>query len=271
MAEKPPIYFGMPLRSAVTTKNWDGVSQLFRNTIRAIAAQTDPDIHILVACHEQPDMLGFEDPRLEFLPAENPRPHDMPSQVHDQSAKLRQICREIARRGGGYFVLMDADDLISNRMAAFLRADDNRRGYFYEEGYILNVAGGSFEKVAPFWKHCGTCAVFWLTPEDLDSGEQGFIARLLPPRMSHHSFPFVPGNFGRPLEPLPFPGAVYLRHHGHNRSVERRRGIRLIRTRFRNVFYKIAGAMLRRPSLPADIVAEFAIPDDLVARFGRGV
>lgn len=267
MAEKPPVYFGMPLRSAVTTKNWEGVSHLFRNAVRAIAAQTDPDIRILVACHEIPDMRDIADPRLEFLAADNPRPHDIPSQMLDKAAKIRRVAEEICRRGGGYFVLMDADDLVSNRLAAHIRADDNRRGYLMETGYILNVARRQFELAAPFWQHCGTCAVFHLTPEDLREDASGLIAQLTPNRMSHHSYPNVAARNGRPLDPLPFAGAVYLRHHGENRSVQRRPRWKL--TGLRNWVYRASAALLPRPSLSAALRDEFSIPDELARLFRR--
>lgn len=267
MADQPPIYFGMPLRSSVTANNWARVCTLLRDCLRSVAAQTEPDIRMLVACHERPELDGFNDPRLDFLDADNPRPTDVPSQMHDKGAKIRRVAEEICRRGGGYFVLMDADDLVSNRLAAHIRADDNQRGYVMETGYILNVARRKFEPVAPFWQHCGTCAVFHLTPADLDAGPDGLIARLTPKRMSHHSYPGVSAACGRDLAPLPFPGAVYLRHHGENRSVQRRPGWKL--TEFRNALYRIGTALIPPRPLDAALCAEFSIPDELAARFGR--
>lgn len=265
-AEKPPVYFGMPLRSAVTTKNWPRVSRLLRDCIVSVAAQTDPDIRILVACHERPDLDGFDDSRLEFLAADNPRPDDVPSQMHDKGAKIRRVAEEICRRGGGYFVLMDADDLVSNRLAAHIRTDDNRRGYLMETGYILNVARRQFAPAAPFWQHCGTCAVFHLTPDDLNAGPDGLIARLTPKRMSHHAYPGASAACGRELAPLPFPSAVYIRHHGENRSVQRRPGWKL--TDLRNAFFRVATALIPPRPIAADICTEFSIPDDVVSRFG---
>ncbi|MBP0651492.1 hypothetical protein J8J40_30970, partial [Mycobacterium tuberculosis] len=81
---------------------------------------------------------------------------------------------------------------------------------------MLNIGRRVLNPVADFWRQCGSCAVFYLTPADLAEGENGLPARLTG-QIGHRGYPRVSAECGRPLEPLPFPAAVYVRNHGENR------------------------------------------------------
>lgn len=256
MAEKPPVYFGMPLRSSVTTRHWPHISALFRNTIRSIQGQTDGDFRILVACHEIPDMDGLKDPRLEFIVAGHDRPVDIPSQFSDKHAKIRLIGEEICRRGGGYFFLLDADDLVSCNITAFIHRDDNQRGYLIEQGYVLNIGRRSLHAIDDFWWQCGSCAVFYLKPDDLALGDSGLPARI-GRHSGHRRYPRISEECGRPLAPLPFPAAIYVRNHGENRSSQRRPWkVNSVR----NWFYRAANLFRGLGPIPEGLRFAFGVP-----------
>lgn len=136
------MYFGVTLRSVAASKNWTHVVQDFHRTLRAICNQTDPDFRVIVACHEIPDMPGGYDERVEFLQAGIPFPTNPHEMMQDKGYKLSMIGKRIREYGGGYTMIVDADDLISNRVAEYVNAHPGQHGFAPRTGYV-HVLGES--------------------------------------------------------------------------------------------------------------------------------
>ena len=115
-----------------------------------------------MAGNDIPDSRFVDDPRLEFLHVQGDVPQTWREKIRDKTIKLRRLTEEVCDRGGGYIVTMDADDLVSDRLTRHVARTDNKIGYIFQSGYLLNVAGKRFGLVDDFPNHCGTCAVFYL-------------------------------------------------------------------------------------------------------------
>ena len=252
------IYFGMPLKSRAVAKDWNRVSMLLDNTLRSIFAQTMPDIEVLIACHDEPVTSFDTHPRLHKLVIEEAGPgsDDNEGQGRDKQIKIRRLIEEVCRRGGGYLVRMDADDLVSCRLAEFIHTTNNRRGYTLQSGYILNLGRRYFQYVDNFARHCGSCAVFYLTPEDLAFVPGGMAESIF--LTTHIGYEAMSKRLGRPMDAVPFPAMMYIRHHGENLSVRFRPWFSM--TRLRNRLIAILRRFSPRLAIPAGVEAEFSVP-----------
>ena len=71
---------------------------------------------------------------------------------------------------------VDADDLLSSRLVAFLRSSRDQNGYIAMRGYIFEPGGALADFPFKNWNvdgiHsiCGTCAAFHIGGEDLQEG-----------------------------------------------------------------------------------------------------
>jgi hypothetical protein len=256
-ARIPPIYYCLPLKSRAVAKDWNHVCRLLEDTLAAIFASDIDDIKVLIACHDVPVTRFSGDSRLEYLPIGHTVPVSVAEQTNDKQIKLRMLAEAVCQAGGGYMVLMDADDLVSRHLARFIRNDDNRLGYSIQQGYIWNIQRGYFYKVNDFPRHCGSCSVFYLEPKDLMNGAEGLIQGIY--TTSHTNLAGMSESKGRPLSSVPFPAMIYLRHHGENFSIRSRPSHRL--TRLRNHIVRLWRLIWPRTLPSRDVSMEFVIND----------
>lgn len=73
---------------------------------------------------------------------------------------------EVCRRGGGYMMLLDSDDRVSNKLANYVLTDDNRCGYVLHQDYVYDAGRTSVERIDNFDARCGSSSVFYLEPQD---------------------------------------------------------------------------------------------------------
>ncbi|MCK9361790.1 hypothetical protein M0Q28_06240 [Patescibacteria group bacterium] len=245
------IYFCVPLIGRFASKNWDHVSKLFDQTLLSVLTQKG-NLKVLVAGTDIPASRFIGDPRFEFFTVRQDVPQTWREKIHDKTMKLRRLVEEVCERGGGYVVTMDADDLVSNRLAQHIALTDNKIGYIFQSGYLFNVAGKQFRRVHNFSKHCGTCAVFYLGKNDLTPGS-GVCAII--ENGKHTEYEKHAGLLGKKLDAVPFPAAIYLRHHGGNVSLERE-STPMFRNS-RNIIRRLVG----RSFISDAIRSEFSVPN----------
>lgn len=159
MALSSSFWFVIPLRSRATSKDWDLVCQLLRNSLASILNQTNPDFRVVISCADVPDLGSIVDDRIEIISNAYPVPHDFLAMALDKRAKKRAAGAEIGRRGGGYVMLVDADDLVSARIVEHVLSDDNRQGYYVENGFAYYSHSHRLEPLQEFYKKCGSCYV----------------------------------------------------------------------------------------------------------------
>jgi hypothetical protein len=121
----------------------------------------------------------------------------------------------------GHFMVVDDDDLVSNRLAEFVAANQDAYGWYLSEGYLWEDGGRLVYRHSPFARLCGTSHIIradlYGLPGDLRDASDAYVRRTL------GSHIFVRDDLeraGTPLAPLPFPGAIYrIGHRGaHSQS-----------------------------------------------------
>ena len=218
------IYFGIPLRSKKASKDWNEVTRVFNRTLRSVYRQTNPAFKIYVACHEVPLLDAEYDERVEFLTADTPVPTTKFEMMLDKGWKISMIAQKIREAGGGYTMMVDSDDLVSNRIAEYAAAHPEKTGFISRYGYIYNDGFSYVKKALHMYRICGSCAVVRYSTEDLpdympkdlwdDSLKEKWIVR-----MSHRKIPDYLQSIGRALETIPFPTTIYVRNTGDNHSM----------------------------------------------------
>ncbi|MCC7174753.1 MAG: hypothetical protein IT159_06115 [Bryobacterales bacterium] len=205
------LAFVVPLKSAAASNSWDRVTRLVRRTLRSVCAQTCPDFRAVVACHDIPD-IGFEDERVEYLRVDFPPPGpDLGERIRDCASKtLTGLHRALALRPA-HVMLLDADDCVSNRLAAHAARHPDANGWYINRGYFWREGLESVHvERRRFHQWCGSSHIYRRDLLELPP---------LPARdwfYRHSQAVRHMRERGTPLSPLPFPGAVYLISHGDN-------------------------------------------------------
>jgi hypothetical protein len=211
--------FGIPLRSRQTARDWDQVSHLFEATLNSVLAQSDPDFSVIVACHERPTAIGFTDPRVVTIELP-PRPIvGSAEQMKDKGLKHMCIGAALRRMGGGFLMFVDADDLVSNRIVAYVRRHPDPHGYIVDAGYEYDCATGLVRMAPRFDRLCGSCAVFNYALTDLPETPHSTAPCRFTSFSNHSHWRDIANTQGRPLAPLPFRAVVFVRNNGENHSI----------------------------------------------------
>lgn len=218
------MYFGVPLKSRAASNDWGSVEQVFNRTLNSIYSQTDPNFKIYVACHEIPILEQEYDERVEFLISDRETPKNKDEMLLDKGWKISMIARRIRESGGGYIMLVDADDLVSNRIAEYVNSHPRTNGYLSQCGYVYNEGADYMLKVKNLHKLCGSCSIVYYAPEDLpDEMPESFFDNSPVDRWvirkPHCDIPDYLAEHGRRLSTIPFPTTVYVRNTGDNHSM----------------------------------------------------
>lgn len=211
--------FVMALKSKALSKDWGRVCRLFEASLMSAYRQTDPDFRIIVVCHETPSVVQKYDHRVEYINVDFPPPEQMttPLCMKDKWTKIHLGMIRAGEHRPDFVMLMDADDLVSNRLVAHAHAHKQSNGWRIRLGY--DYAFGSR------WLHsnnkfnCGTNAIVSARlihfPKEVspESREKCVVLRY-----GHTAIEEQLAKMGTPLEVLPFHGAVYVHSHGDNDS-----------------------------------------------------
>jgi len=216
----PPFIFGIPFRSKAASKDWTKNNALLASTLRSVFNQTEQDFDVVIACHETPDIPEIHDQRVTILNTDTPT--NLSEQMRDKGHKRKLLSVEWRRRGGGYFMLLDADDLVSRRLVQHVRENPSESGYLIKRGYRYNVAAASCKPVANLNQICGSCTIFRMDPEDLPESMDDNTPRLIGRYKNHQTFEDDARSMGREFRIVPFPGAVYVIGHGENYTSDMR-------------------------------------------------
>lgn len=216
------IYFGIPLRSKATSNNWEKVTEFFNRTLWSVYNQTDPNFRIIVACHDIPELRHEYDGRVEFIQVDSPIPHTKEEMMLDKGHKVHTIGMKVREYGGGFTMMVDADDIQSNRIAEYVNSHPEANGFLSHNGYYWHVGDDFIKKGHKFPN--GSSTIVKYSVEDLPSEyypEQVHSNNANPHiiRKKHGDIPKICAEMGRPLESLPFIASIYVRETGDNHSL----------------------------------------------------
>jgi hypothetical protein len=221
----PELLFAISLKPRQAATDWGVVDRNLERTIASIRASSDPAWRIVVACHEPPDDAGARFPEVTFLRAPyEASANEAVTGAADKHKKRRLIGAWLREHAPAprYMMPLDADDLVHRDLVRHVRAADNRRGFYVETGYKLDVAHRMLmtQGASPFWWSCGSCIVAYVEPDELPLGYEdtgGFWSAL----GSHRNCIDNATAHGRPPDRMPWPSMVYVYNHGDNRSSKR--------------------------------------------------
>ena len=72
-----------------------------------------------------------------------------------------------------------------------------------------------------FDRYCGSCAAIHFTPDEIAAREEDHLSTYHGQFRNHAKVEQVAARLGRPLQPIPFPAAVYLVNTSQNLSLSR--------------------------------------------------
>ena len=253
------IYFGIPLRSKKASKNWAMVTKIFNRTLESIYRQTDPDFHVIIACHDIPELYRNYDERVEFLVSDQPLPENKREMRLDKGWKISMIAVRIRQMGGGYTMIVDSDDIVSNRIAEYLNAHPGENGFLSKFGYLYREGMPYVKKIYAPHRICGSCSIINYSVEDLpdimpenlwdDTFKDKWIIR-----KSHRLLPKYLKEHGRELARMPFPTTIYVRNTNDNISMMGGRDL--------NKKRKIEGMLRRKIKLTGRVGFEFGFIEE---------
>ncbi len=216
------IFFGIPLRSKQTANDWNKVCLFFNRTLWSVYNQTDPNFRIIVVCHEIPELTHEYDNRVEFIQVDAPVPHTKEEMMLDKGYKIHTIGMRIREYGGGFAMMVDADDLQSNRIAEYVNSHPDANGFLSHNGYYYHVGDDFIKKGHKFPN--GSSTIVKYSVDDLPSEHyktmvpsQNANPHII--RKKHGDIPKICAEQGRPLDSLPFIASIYVRETGDNHSL----------------------------------------------------
>ena len=224
-AGKSPFFFCIPLQPKANANNWERVCAVLNQTLRSIQNQTNRDFTVFLAGQDRPDIASDIEIKVNWLQADWTVENANNEKLRDKRRKRIVLLRAVREAGGGYVMMLDADDLISNRLVDYVLTDRNPNGYIIEKGYAYDWGNGSIAPIPGAWSKsfdsvCGSCSVIKYGVDDLPlprgaEAEEG--TRHLAMHLKQHSqWKHVMSDLGRPLAVVPFPAAVYVLNHSNN-------------------------------------------------------
>jgi hypothetical protein len=258
-ASRLPFIFAIPLIARSLALDWDEACRSLVRTLRSVLNQSDPNFYVGVCCQDAPDLPPDIKHRVNLIDARFPPPNARNQEMLvDKRRKKLELARVLAEMGGGFYFALDADDLVSRDVVAYARQEADPNGYLIQSGYVMDAKSGALAPVPGEWipttfdQLCGSCAILNLSRADLPGGRRfahndGLFCNL----DRHADFSADAAAIARPLNPVPFPAAVYVLNNGNNAS------------------YVLNAWRSPRSELHADI-ARNALPvsRDLAERFG---
>jgi hypothetical protein len=208
--------FAIPLRSRATARNWTKVCQLLNHTLASVLRQDDQDFSIVIACHDVPDIPLIHDPRIEVLVMDVPTPQSLKEQMRDKGRKKRACAAAFRKRGGGFLMFLDADDMVSRRLVSSVRGTPPRFGYLVDIGFQFSASTGSYHPLDRLYRRCGSCAIFRFSRDDLPEQGDSAIHSVSDEFKDHTRWSDIARDLGRPLEPLGWRAVVYVVETGES-------------------------------------------------------
>lgn len=224
------LTFLIPVRHQETAKNWSEIKSYLANTIQSMAAQKHSDWQAVIVANHGADLpatppkvdVCYVDIPPAILPDMRDRPKYNQAVREDKGARL--LAGLVQSQPSGHVMVVDFDDLVSNRLAEFVAENSDSTGWYFDSGYLYSGGRDLFFYETGFWKLCGTSHIvrsdLLQVPAKVEDADERLKINWLG---SHKSLKKDMALQGTPLVKLPFPGAVY--RTGHLDSTSRSRSV----------------------------------------------
>lgn len=212
------LSFAIPLKSPKVSSNWNLVSLCFSRTLHSVFAQTNPNFLVYVAAHELPTTPYESDPRFRFIQINSAPPTSFEEQMLDKRRKIQAMASAIRVAGGGHVMKVDADDLVSRRLAQWVDDHPGHPGWIFRSGLELVFRHNQIRNCPRFSRLCGTSSIVNYGPEELPSEQAVDDEEPWDICSPHEQIESRRARVGRPLEELPFVGSLYVVETNENHS-----------------------------------------------------
>ncbi|MEE4207725.1 MAG: hypothetical protein V2I43_00480 [Parvularcula sp.] len=215
------IDFVIPVRHPSMVKDKGLQLDIMAQTFASLAAQTADGWSAIVVANKGdvlPELpLGFRVEWVDYPPAAG---YDDVDSLNDYYAAVRQdkgrrvlaAARTIDPRD--YMMVVDDDDLLSNRLVDFVRRQPERNGWVINLGYAWVAEQNMLRKVNDFHTSCGTSLIiradFFRFAEQTPGEEDDAAIEELG---SHKIVVKRASAAGTPFEFIPFPAGIYRYNH----------------------------------------------------------
>ena len=209
------LVFVIPLRNPSTARDWQRCQQLCRQTVASALAQANSNVRVILACREfEPEI---EDPRLIVIRKPFPDPRqDWVDQHRDKYEKICAALVEARKHSPCYVVKLDADDLVSRKLATYIEVTKNPNGYYVPKGYLWRDGRPTLLQINQFHAKCGSSNIVYAGPDELPCSMTEDSSNFPLLKFGHHMTVEKYAAMGRPLEPVPFRAVIYRQAHGEN-------------------------------------------------------
>jgi hypothetical protein len=234
------LVFLTSVRHPDTSTDHRRVEQLLETTLRSLCAQDDGDVRVVVVGNERP-RVGVDDPRVVYhvvdfpVPAGGRQATGRDAKAIDKGTKLLSGLLFARRYRPDHVALVDADDVVSRRIAGFVDAHPGADGWYVDQGYTLNRATWRVQRRHSLVRYCGSGmivrgqALYDLARAeearglDESSTQDELLAGTPPSFLRHvlcdHTFTVrYLANHDIGLRPLPFRAAAWVQETGENYS-----------------------------------------------------
>ncbi len=223
------LTFIIPVRHPDNSRNWQQAMSHLQATAASVANQSLPDWAGIVVANTVADIpalpSGFAVERVDFPPNARHDQAGLDVESFRDAFRLDKGRRVLAgllkARQSRFIMIVDDDDFVSNRLAAFAGARPSANGWVVEQGYVWDDGGSLVYRHSDFSALCGTSHIvrtdLYKIPDRFDEASETYIKQMLG---SHRFIAPHLVSAGTPLDTLPFPGAIYRVGHAgaHSRS-----------------------------------------------------
>jgi hypothetical protein len=233
------LVFLTSIRHPASSTDHRRVEELFETALRSLCAQDDDGFRVVVVCNAEP-RVGVADPRVAYHVVDFPAPTGgrqatgRDAKARDKGTKLISGLLFSRRYRPDHVALVDADDLVSRRIAGFVNAHPRAAGWYVDAGYTFNHATWRLQRRHSLIRYCGSGlvasapALVELSQAeanglDESSTQDELLSGAAPSFLKHvlcdHTFTVqYLANHGVRLRPLPFRAIAWVQETGENYS-----------------------------------------------------
>lgn len=213
------LNFIVPLKSPKVSNDWEIASQLCNRTLYSICQQTSSRFRVVLVCNEAP-VDCYQHESLEIIEGDFSVPSEEGGSMGDKFRKVIRGANRIKEHmeDSEFFMVVDADDLVNEKLAHTAKENKESNGWYFERGYIYPDGGYWVYEKKDFHNYCGTSSIVKCKKEDITIYGKDE-DRLFPE--GHTTIRKEFKKRGREISKLPFIGACYTIETEENHSKKR--------------------------------------------------
>ena len=235
------LTFIIPVISKEIVSNWQLVMENLRRTMASVKNQTSDNWQVIMVSQTKPD-ISFNDERIMFFQADFPPAQKYPKDMKlstvkkcvirrandlDRVKKIRVAASKLHENKTNFVMLLEADDVVSNKLCEFIESNPESNGWYFENGYIWHARFEYMLRADQFWRQSGSSwvvKVFYETlpqdmPLDIDPTNLCLVNSGCPfLDNGHRRMASGMEKIGKPITPIASEFVICVRGHGANLS-----------------------------------------------------